>query len=293
MMPKLWQTIAADISAAQGTRFVPRHQYSVSGGCINAAHVLDDGKQRWFVKLNDAARLDMFVAEAAGLRELAAAKAVRVPRPLCHGLADGQAYLVLEWLDLTGSADDELLGRQLAAMHQVSRPEYGWQHDNTIGSTPQPNTQCMEWLEFLRKYRLGHQLELLRQSHMHSWFDAAEELLASLLQFFVGYMPVASLLHGDLWAGNVAFMRTGEPVIFDPAVYYGDREADLAMTELFGGFAKRFYAAYQEVWPLDAGYKVRKRLYNLYHVLNHYYMFGGGYGQQAARMIEQLLSELR
>jgi fructosamine-3-kinase len=110
---------------------------------------------------------------------------------------------------------------------------------------------------------------------------------------FADYQPMPSLLHGDLWSGNYAVTQAGEPIIFDPAVYYGDREADLAMTELFGGFSQRFYAAYNETWPLDSGYQLRKTFYNLYHILNHFNMFGGGYARQAERMIEQLLSDLR
>ena len=120
-----------------------------------------------------------------------------------------------------------------------------------------------------------------------------ERLLLDLPVLFDSYQPVASLLHGDLWSGNYAYLPSGEPTLFDPAVYYGDREADLAMTELFGGFGADFYAAYNNAWPLDSGYRTRKTLYNLYHILNHFNMFGGGYLGQAQRMMDSLLSELR
>lgn len=293
MNTQLWSTIANEISRAGSEPFVLRSHHGVGGGCINATHVVEDGTRRWFVKLNDASRLDMFAAEADGLNELAASHTVRVPRPLCHGVADGQAYLVLEWLDLSGGDGQEALGRQLAAMHRVVREEYGWWRDNTIGSTPQPNAQTMDWMEFLCERRIGHQLDLAVQGGNRRLRQRGEELLDRMADLFTDYTPAASLLHGDLWAGNHAVCADGSPVIFDPAVYFGDREADLAMTELFGGFGPRFYAAYNEAWPLDPGYPVRKTLYNLYHVLNHYHMFGGGYGSQAERMIEQLLAELR
>lgn len=288
-----WTTIAAEISRAGGEPFTVRTQCSVGGGCINGTHVVGDGGRRWFVKLNDADRLDMFAAEADGLNEIAASRTVRAPQPLCHGIAAGQAFLVLEWLDLAGTGAQERLGRQLAAMHRVVREAYGWWRDNTIGATPQPNEETMDWMEFMCERRIGHQLDLAVQGGNRQLRQRGEELLDRMPDLFRDYTPAASLLHGDLWSGNYAVTADGEPVIFDPAVYYGDREADLAMTELFGGFGAGFYAAYNEAWPLDPGYRVRKTLYNLYHVLNHYHMFGGGYGGQAERMIDQLLAELR
>ncbi len=149
-------------------------------------------------------------------------------------------------------------------------------------------------MTFWREHRLGFQLELaVRHGAGSRIADAGSRLQEALPQLLEGHRPAASLLHGDLWSGNYSFTRAGEPVIFDPAVYYGDREADLAMTELFGGFSQRFYEAYREAWPLDAGYSVRKVLYNLYHVLNHFNLFGGGYLSQAQGMIDRLLSETR
>lgn len=292
MKEALWAAISEQIRAASGISFVPQRQQATGGGCINATHVLDDGQQRWFVKINTADRQEMFAAEADGLRELAASQTIRVPRPLCHGIAEGQAFLVLEWLDLRGSESGGQLARQLAAMHGVVQEQFGWWRDNTIGATLQVNTREHAWPEFFARHRLGFQLELARQAGNGRLLAAGEKLLQNLGGFFVGHTPVPSLLHGDLWGGNHAVTAIGEPVVFDPAVYYGDREADLAMSELFGGFSARFYAVYNEIWPLDAGYRVRKNLYNLYHILNHYHLFGGGYGGQALRMTESLLGEL-
>jgi fructosamine-3-kinase len=236
----------------------------------------------------------MFAAEAEGLDELAASGTIRVPRPICHGVADGQAYLVLEALELGGSGAMEAFGAQLAAMHRHTGERFGWHRDNTIGSTLQPNDRESDWVTFWRARRLGFQLEQAAGNGCsRALLSGGEELMERLPALFTDYRPAPSLLHGDLWGGNYAVTSGGEPVIFDPAVYYGDREADLAMTELFGGFGTRFYAAYNAAWPLDPGYPVRKTLYNLYHVLNHFNMFGGGYAGQAESMVGRLLAELR
>jgi fructosamine-3-kinase len=177
-------------------------------------------------------------------------------------------------------------------MHRTARDHFGWDRDNTIGSTPQHNAPCGEWVTFWREHRLGFQLDLAaRQGYGGRLQKLGERLLADLTGL-IDHDPRPSLLHGDLWGGNIGYDREGNPVIFDPAVYYGDREADLAMTELFGGFGSGFYAAYEEAWPLDPGYSVRKTLYNLYHILNHLNLFGSGYLGQAQTMTERLLAEL-
>ena len=292
-MEPIWKTVAQRISAATGAVFEARSQEAVGGGCINRATVLRDGDRRYFVKLNDAARRDMFEAEAEGLKDILRTRSVRAPAPVCWGTADGSAFIVLEYIDLDGgdSRGMEILGEQLALMHRATHDRFGWRMDNTIGSTPQINTPASDWLEFWRDRRLDYQMKLALRNG-RNLTSKGERLMADLDEFFHGYRPAPSLLHGDLWGGNVG-MTNQQPVIFDPAVYYGDREADIAMTELFGGFSARFYRAYQEAWPLDSGYQVRKTLYNLYHVLNHFNLFGGGYGTQAERMIDSLLSELR
>ena len=290
----MWAAIAARISEASGRDFEMQGQQAVAGGCINSASRLTgrDGR-RYFVKFNTADGLEMFEAEADGLRELAGADAIRVPAPLCSGVAGGQAFLVMEDLALGGAGSMAAFGRQLAALHRHRQERFGWWRDNTIGATPQVNEQAADWFDFWRRRRLGFQLQLARQRGAgRSLLDKGERLLADFEGLFAGYRPEASLLHGDLWSGNYAFTREGEAVIFDPAVYYGDREADIAMTELFGGFSGAFYDAYEEVWPLDAGYGVRKTFYNLYHILNHFNMFGGGYGAQAEGMIGRLLAEI-
>lgn len=290
----LQDAIARAITQATGEVFRPEGRRGVSGGDINTAEVLEGGGRRYFVKLNDATRLAMFEAESEGLAEITNSKSVRVPQPICLGTHNSQAFLVLEYLDIVHSAgkSEELLGRQLAAMHRNTTNEFGWRRDNTIGSTPQINTAEHDWLTFYREHRLRFQLELAaRNNPGGNLLRRGEQLLEKLPAFFANYQPSPSLLHGDLWGGNHAALRDGTPVIFDPAVYYGDREADLAMTELFGGFGSDFYAAYRGTWSLDPGYHVRRDLYNLYHVLNHLNLFGGGYRGQAEQLIERLLSE--
>lgn len=294
MTSPLLAHLARKIAGVTGGPFTPTRSDAGGGGCINRTLVLDGGGARYFVKLNDAARRDMFAAEAEGLRTLAATGTARVPAPLCHGVAEGQAFLVLEYLPLQ-AADaraQETLGRQLAQLHRATAPTFGWHRDNAIGSTPQINTPTDNWIGFWREHRLGFQLQLAADNG-GALSRKGEQLLDALPVFFKNYHPVPSLLHGDLWGGNAAATGNGEPVIFDPAVYYGDRETDIAMTELFGGFPARFYAAYREAWPLDTGYRVRKSLYNLYHVLNHFNLFGGGYLSQAERLIDDLLAATR
>jgi protein-ribulosamine 3-kinase len=289
----LWNTIEKQIATTTGRPFrVDRHS-SVGGGCINSAYRIEGDGQRYFVKMNSADQLHMFEVEADGLYELANANAIRVPEPICFGIADNQAYLVMELLELGGSGRQAELGCQLAALHRTTCDRFGWFRDNIIGATHQPNKQSSDWVDFWREQRLGFQLGLAaRRGFGSAALRKGEELLDEFGQLFSNYSPPPSLLHGDLWGGNYAFTRDGDPVIFDPAVYYGDREADLAMTELFGGFGGDFYAAYEEAWPLDPGYAQRKMLYNLYHILNHYNLFGGGYGAQAEGMMDRLLSVL-
>lgn len=290
-----WEALERDISAATGRAFKVLQCHALGGGCINEAACLEGGDTRYFVKMNQADRLDMFTAEAAGLQEILDSDSVRAPRPVSSGADEARSWLVLEYIELKtpGSQCSSLLGEQLAGMHRCTREHFGWDLDNTIGSTPQPNPPEQDWVTFLREHRLRYQLMLARENGAPAALtDRGELLLAALPAFFSSYQPQPSLLHGDLWGGNWGADSHGQPVIFDPAVYYGDREADLAMTELFGGFDDRFYHSYRHCWAIDPGYTTRKVLYNLYHVLNHYNLFGGAYARQARGMIDQLIAEV-
>lgn len=293
----LYDAIGARIGEATGQPFRPRHTFSRGGGCISEGVVLEDGARRYFVKLNAADRLPMFDAEADGLRTLAAAEALRVPAPVVHGQAEGQAFMVLEYLHLDGPDSPEQLGEGLAKLHSRQGGQFGQfglERDNFIGTTVQFNTPSADWVAFWNTCRLQPQLDMAsRNGAGCDLLDMGEALMTVLPAFFTDYRPVPSLLHGDLWGGNYGYTQAGEPVIFDPAIYHGDREADIAMTELFGGFPPRFRQAYEAIWPLDPGYAVRRQIYNLYHVLNHFNLFGGGYAQQAGRIMQRLLGEVR
>ena len=267
-----------------------------AGGCIHEAYLIEGGGERYFLKTNDAAFAACFAAEVEGLRALERA-GVRVPRPLCQGSAAGGAFLVMEWLDLRGRGAGTgwaAMGSMLAALHRVSAPGFGWQRGNYIGATPQPNNEHAAWPDFWRAERLAPQLELARRNGLGSrLISSGERLGEAVPKLLAGHQPAPSLLHGDLWSGNAGFLADGAPVLYDPAVYFGDREADLAMSELFGGFAPDFRAAYRELWPLESGYELRADLYNLYHVLNHANLYGGGYGARARSMIDRLLSQVK
>lgn len=279
-------------------RGAPTEIAAVGGGCIAqaaVAHFADGSKA--FVK-RAAGDPDMFKREAEGLRALADAGALRVPEVLAVS-ADA---LVLELIDQGSPAEDFFtdFGRRFALLHQTRGSVCGFAHDNFIGATPQPNAPVvddwdeaiegdgLDWPEFFVRRRLRFQVELAAENgHGHELsrlLDRAESRIRELLSTD----PVApSLLHGDLWSGNFMADDEGRPVLIDPAVYYGHREADLAMTLLFGGFGDEFYAAYDEAWPLVHGWKERVPLYQLYHLLNHLNLFGSAYYARSRNILEQ------
>jgi fructosamine-3-kinase len=287
----MWNQIAAEISKVTGEKFTIENRRTISGGSINQSYAIADEHRTYFLKLNNVSHNDMFAAEALGLKAMYDTHTIRVPQPICWGEAGNSTYIVLEYLDFGRGGSNETwteMGRQLAKMHQVGKADqFGWLRNNTIGSTPQINTWTDHWADFFADHRIGYQLQLARRKGGN--FPATDTVVETVREILKGVHPQPSLVHGDLWSGNAACTSTGEPVILDPAVYYADREVDLAMTELFGGFPGAFYRGYGEVWALDEGYQDRKDLYNLYHVLNHFNLFGGGYGSQASRMISRLL----
>lgn len=263
----------------------------VAGGDINEAWRLDTDTTPLFIKTGPASAYDMYVAEAAGLEEIDAAGAVRVPGVVAVGNTGRDAFLALEWLDIgrPTAASDRKLGARLAALHRETADRFGWQRDNTIGRTPQPNPWTDDWVEFFREHRLRFQLELAAKAgHRGEIQSLGGRLCDELPSFFDGYDVIPSLLHGDLWGGNRAAVGDDEPVIFDPATYYGDRESDLAMTMLFGRFDAGFYDAYRNAWPLAAGYQRRVELYQLYHLLNHLNLFGRGYAGSVLSCLRSL-----
>ena len=261
------------------------------GGDINQAYKIADHNRTYFVKINQADRIDMFEAERDGLNQIGNTHTIRVPQPICTGTAEEYSYLVLEYLPIVALTEKTRyeLGIKLAELHLVSgSTAFGLGINNTIGTTAQPNSWTANWIDFWRDARIKHQLDLAIQNGAS--FTYASQLLDAIPTILKGHLPKPSLVHGDLWGGNVGALATGEVVIFDPAAYWGDREVDLAMTELFGGFGSTFYRGYESIYPIAPGFAKRKILYNLYHILNHYNLFGGSYEAQADRMMASLLN---
>lgn len=267
---------------------------SLPGGDINQAALISDGVTSYFLKYHRHASTAMFAAEAQALKEISKHKCIRVPKPILYG-SDGQtAWLVMEYLELTSIGPATQLGEQLAAMHSIINDRYGWAVDNFIGTTPQRNILSSDWTEFWRDCRLQPQLALAEAAGFGGQLmSTGEQLLQDIDQVMDGHRPEASLLHGDFWAGNKAYTHDGRAVIFDPASYYGDRETDIAMSELFGGFDREFYAAYKAHAPLPDGYPLRRDLYNLYHLLNHLNLFGAAYLSRCKDMIANLTAQIR
>ena len=297
--PAVTRALAHAIAEVLAEPFEIVSAVPVGGGCIHTALEINGraarSARRYFAKVNTPASAPMFVAEADGLAALRDSGSIRVPGVVAQGADDEHAWLVLEWMDF-GALDAHSaaqLGAALAGQHRAPRERFGWGRDNFIGATPQLNGWSDDWPVFWRDRRLHAQLRLAARQRLPSrMIDRGERLAADCEVFFRTYRPSRSLLHGDLWGGNAAALADGTPAVFDPAVYVGDREADIAMTELFGGFPPEFSAAYRSHWPLDDGYTVRRDLYNLYHVLNHANLFAGDYVRQAERSIERLLSEI-
>ena len=273
----------------------PAEATAVGGGSISQAYRVPSSQGPLFVKLNHAAGLAMFEAEADGLMALKDGGALAVPAVHCVGSVEETAYLFLHWLDLEpkSQAAERALGRGLARQHRISGEQFGWRRDNVIGSTHQPNDPNDNWIDFLRDRRLGFQLGLAAENGLPlADQEMGAALLGGLEKFFGGEAPAPSLLHGDLWSGNWGSTTSDVPYVFDPAVYFGDREADLAMTRLFGGFSPVFYDSYMTEWPLPSGWDTRVDLYNLYHLLNHFNLFGSGYLPQISSVLAQLSKHL-
>lgn len=263
----------------------------VSGGDISSAWHVRTEEQAVFLKTGPASALDMFQAEADGLREIAGAQAVRVPKVLGCVCSGNESLLALEWInfELATEGAEKVFGQHLANLHRTTADRFGWHRDNTIGSTPQRNPWSDDWVQFFSEHRLRFQLELAAGNGFNGNLQTmGSRLLENIGRYFSDYWPAASLLHGDLWGGNWA-VADSVPVMFDPAVYYGDRETDIAMTKLFGGFGTVFYEAYDETWPLAAGHAERVRLYQLYHVLNHLNLFGASYLGRAEGLLRELV----
>ncbi|WP_376693964.1 fructosamine kinase family protein [Wenzhouxiangella sp. EGI_FJ10409] len=285
---------AAAVARALGLDEHGLHVEPLPGGDIADASLLRAADATVFLKTLPLAQAGLLSAEADGLEALRQTATVRVPRVIQRGMQDGFSWLALEYLDLDqrNAGADERLGRQLANLHRHTGDEFGWHRNNYIGRTPQTNTRIDDWTVFFAAHRLGAQFDRLRRTHPdEGWQALKNEVIASWQKVSAQHQPEPSLVHGDLWRGNAAVLADGTPVIFDPAVHYGDRECDLAMAHLFGGFDDAFYQAYNEAWPLPEGFEVRRFFYKLYHMLNHANLFGGPYVEASEQLCRRILKE--
>lgn len=284
----MWHFISEQISESIQQDFICDDIREVKAGDSHKSYKISDGKQRFFVKTNEKHQLSNFEAEREGLDHISHTQLFKVPKVICSGLVSSHSYLVLEYITITQGDDSSWFhfGEALAKMHtEHTQQMYGWQEDNFIGLTPQPNLWQKKWNCFFAEQRIGFMLQLLSEKGI----DLAniESVVESVKNLLLGHKPQSSMLHGDLWQGNTGF-HSNQPVIYDPAFYFGDRETDLAMTELFGRFPENFYTGYSSIWPLDEGYHYRKPIYQLYHVLNHALLFGGQYIDSAKIILKNL-----
>lgn len=274
--------LESELKELTGKPFSIDHCIPVSGGCINHAYCIASGSQKVFLKHN---RRDlfpgMFEAEAAGLQLLRESRSVNVPHVLGTGDFGNDSYILLEFIEPGKKRKDywEDAGRRLAALHRCVSEKYGLEQDNYIGSVRQSNKKHKDWIHFFLEERIKPFTDILTYPD----YDKMEKTLRSMIP---AEMP--ALLHGDLWNGNVITGSQGQACLIDPAVYYGHRETDLAMTKLFGGFPREFFDAYKEENPLQPGFEGRIDVYNLYPLLVHARLFGGGYVGQVRDILKSL-----
>ena len=260
----------------------------LSGGDISEAFKMATNSGDFFLKTNTAKNVTIFYAEAQALAKLQPYS----PQCIATGTVGDISFIVLEFCSLSPQGDDFKLGELVATLHKKhaeSTRRFGWDDDNFIGTTPQFNSWKRDWSDFWIENRILPQILLLKKNGMGREVERIQSTLIDSIRRRLNHQPVSTLLHGDLWRGNAGFSH-GAPIIYDPASYYGDRETDLALTELFGGFSKTFYQGYESVWPIDKDYARRKPIYNLYHLLNHTNLFGGAYLSQTLYCIQSIIN---
>ena len=269
-----------------GLNLTQSEPQSVPGGDINQSFVGENTQGKpFFIKVN--ANAELLEVEAKNLALLARAE-INTPHVIGFNRFTDAGVLVLEYLPLVASGDEQSLGQLLAKLHRKTAEQYGLSYNNYIGSTLQQNSRSDSWAEFWWHNRLAPQLDMARRNRALMVDTRRLKILSDRL--LAGHQPLASLLHGDLWGGNKGYLRDGQPVLFDPACYFGDRETDLAFTLVFGGFGHGFYQSYREAWPLPDGWQGREPLYNLYHLLNHLNLFGDSYRGSVESAVASLLS---
>ena len=291
----MWHFISEHISDTTNTLFICQRADPVSGGDTHESFIIRDSQKRYFVKTRLYDDTQQLSLEAEGLQAIIDTKTVMAPSVICHGITRNESpnteYLVLSHIRFKEPTTNDYftLGEQLAALHASGEhTSYGWPHDNYIGANVQTNGRLASWADFFAEKRIGSMLERLSaQGQWHKSDGDIDHIIMLTRQMLSLHQPAPSLLHGDLWAGNAGFNSKG-PILFDPAVYIGDRETDLAMAELFGGFPNTFFEGYQSAYPIDKNYVQRKPIYQLYHILNHGLLFGAHYIAQAKAIIDDI-----
>lgn len=282
----MWHQLEATLSDSLNLNFVIKDKRSISGGDISQAYLISDGTFQFFVKVNKTQFIDNFNCEAHALSTIEHTDSISCPKVICVEQSKAHSFLVLNYLNFDDQqgCDWEKAGKKLAKMHLNSaQAMFGFEDDNYIGNTLQPNKWHKNWASFFSEQRIGYQLKLLADKGIR--LGDIDEIVAVIHNLLKPRKAQACLLHGDLWRGNIGFHQQ-QPFIYDPASYYGDNEVDLAMTELFGTFPDEFYLGYYSKIPESAGYHQRKEIYNFYHILNHVNLFGDSYLNQAKSMLK-------
>lgn len=285
-----WPQLESTFKDDFGSAFVIHEALPISGGDINLAFKLDTNQGQYFVKLNTPDKVDMFRAERDGLIELAKCDALVVPEPLVFGQNANAAFLCMSWLDMRDDIDNAALGEAVAMLHEPIGQEFGWGENNFIGSSVQHNDWSEDWPGFFWEKRLEPQLYQMIEAGSSFPEEALEPLRGAVNRILEGRVYQASIVHGDLWNGNVGMTEDGRPCLFDPAVYWGHSETDISMAKLFGGFKQEFYDAYHSIRPAETGGEGQILVYQLYHLLNHYNLFGGSYLDQCVKHIGKVMS---
>ena len=259
----------------------------VFGGDINKTFKLDFNENTFFIKVNKKDNLIVFKDEFLALEKISNTKTIKAPKPYSYGTHKDLSYLIMEYLDLSNAnaISNKDLGIKLANMHKIKYDFFGY-FDSKMNNNNEQN-----WNTFFAKSRIENKIEKAKLKNASTSLIDKTHILIENIDKLLTHNPQPSLLHGDLWGGNFSAIKN-EAVIYDPASYYGDREVDLAMSELFGGFSNEFYQSYNEVYELEDGYELRKTIYNLDPVINHFNLFGGHYANQVENMLDNILSNL-
>ena len=283
------------LSSIYGEKILIEDSTHCAGGSINQTQVLKlSNKEQVFIKTNSSPPIGFFEKEVKGLDLLRSVPdGPRIPKVLGVGLSDNPQFILLEFLENSQSNFYQNFGKKLAALHSFSNIFYGLDHDNFIGVTLQINTPESNGVVFFRDHRIGFQQDLACKNKLLplELNRKIDDIKKNLTQWLGVENEKPALLHGDLWSGNYFWGTNGEPYIFDPAVYFGFREADLAMMELFGNPPKSFFDSYTEAFPLSPGYPERRDLFNLYHLLNHLNLFGSSYLSSIKKIINHFSSK--